>query len=74
MSEKERIRMSEIDHYDSDTDKDTINIKNHFLLHTTDGLTVVVYENWIEIEQDEWQNTDKRRISEKKKNCIKKLI
>ena len=54
MSEKERIRMFEIDHYDSDTDTDTINNKNHFLLHTTDGLTEVVHENWFEIEQDEW--------------------
>ena len=54
MSEKERFRMFEINHYDSDTDKDTINNKNHFLLYTTDGLSEVVHENWFEIEQDEW--------------------
>ena len=42
-------------------------------MHTTDGLSVVVHENWFEIEQDEWQNTDKRRISEKTKTkCMKK--
>ena len=62
--------MSEIDYFDSEKDKDTINNKNHFLLHTTDGLTEVVHENWFEIEQDEWQNTDKRRISEKQKKSV----
>ena len=72
MSKKEKIEMSEIEDYDSDTDRKTINDENHFILHTTDGLAVVIHENWFEIEQEEWNNTDHRRIDEKtEQKCLK---
>ena len=69
MNKEEKIEMLEIDNYDSDEDRDLLKDENHFLLHSDDSNCEVIHKAWFKLDQDEWQNEDKRRI---KKSTISK--
>ena len=77
MKEKEKIHMMELDS-DEEEEEDEENLKeilkneNHYLLHTDDGECAVISSRWFEIDQGEWQNFDKRRISQRTVDkCLK---
>ena len=69
MNKEEKIEMLEIDNYDTDEDRDLLKDENHFLLHSDDNHCEVIHKAWFKLDQDEWQNEDKRRI---KKSTISK--
>ncbi len=62
MEKEEKIAMLEIENYDTDKDRDFLKNENDFLLHSDDGHCEVIHKAWFKLDQDEWQNEDKRRI------------
>ena len=64
MSKEKKIEMLELEEYNSEEDRDMLKDENHFILHASDGSSEVIHKDWFKIDQDEWQNFDKRRIKE----------
>ena len=67
MKEKEKVHMMELDPDEEEVEdlKEILKNENHYLLHTDDDECAVISSRWFEIDQGEWQNFDKRRISQR---------